>query len=86
MRHREGLGLLRLSSLRDINVTVIYICPLEPNEEVIQYFNKVLEISGIQDSLNRIHFIFPENSNKFPYSTSLGKLLYFSPIALKDIK
>lgn len=49
-RHREALGLLRLFNLRDPNVEIIYVSPIEPQEEVIQYFNKVLDISGIVDA------------------------------------
>ena len=30
--------------------------------------------------------MFPENSNRFPYSCSLTKLLYFSPKALHEIQ
>jgi hypothetical protein len=81
-RHREAVGLLRLFQLRDPNLEIIFISPLEPNEEVIQYFNKVLEVSGIPDAMNRLHIVYPENTNRFPYSCSLGKLLYFSPKAL----
>lgn len=78
--------MLRLFGLRDPNLEIIFISPLEPNDEVIQYFNKVLEVTGVEGAAQRLHIIYPENSNKFPYSCSLGKLLYYSPKALQKIK
>ena len=33
-RHREGLSLSRLFAIRDPNVEIIYVSPLEINEEV----------------------------------------------------
>jgi hypothetical protein len=34
-RHREALSLPRLFALKDPNISIIYVVPLEPNDEVI---------------------------------------------------
>ena len=85
-RHREALGLTRLFALRDPSLEMIYVLPLEANSEVINYYWKVLEVAGVVNAQSRVHFVFPENSNKFVYSFSVSQLLYYSPIALKQIK
>ena len=46
-RHREGLSLLRLFACKDPNVELVYVSPLPLNTEVLQYYWKILEISGV---------------------------------------
>lgn len=53
-------------------------------EEILAYFYKLLEIAGI-NAEGRLHFIHPENCNRFPQHYSLALLLYLSPKSIHTI-
>ena len=82
-KSREGLQLTRLFSLKDQNVQIIYVCTPLP-EEILAYFYKLLEIAGI-NAEGRLHFVHPENCNRFPLHYSLALLLYLSPKSIHTI-
>lgn len=62
------------------------VYPFEVPPEIISYYFKILELGDLKDCKERIHFVWPENSNIFPKTFPLTKLLYYSPKAIKHIK
>ncbi|XP_033124079.1 IQ domain-containing protein H-like isoform X2 [Anneissia japonica] len=93
---RQNLQMARLCDLKDENVDVIYISPVTINDEILQYYNKLLGLKNAVDSgnvenqmnvSNRFKVIIPEAINSFPsHSMCLASYLKYSPRALKRIE
>lgn len=47
---------------------------------------KILEISGLSAENSRVHFVVPENIDRFPNHFSLAQVLLYSPRVMKRIK
>ena len=82
---RQNGQLPRLCDVRLPNVDVCYVSPFALNEDVSQYFSKVLEIGGVANPEKRYKVVIPENLHKFPRTLSLTSQLLYSPRALKRI-
>uniref|UniRef100_A0A8C5RT22 IQ motif containing H n=1 Tax=Laticauda laticaudata TaxID=8630 RepID=A0A8C5RT22_LATLA len=92
----QGSQFGRLCEIKDANVDVIYICPLEVSEELLRYYNKLLGLqpavrSGnpedIDDLQDRFKILTPEAINSFPNRPmSLATFLKYSPRTLKRVK
>ena len=54
--------------------------------DVLGYYLKILEIGDINGSQGRLHFVVPDNINKFPHHFSLAQVLMYSPSSIKRIK
>ena len=83
---KESLQLNRLIRLKDKNLTIIYILPLNLSEDILSYYYSTLETVGIENIKNRVHFLVPEACDSFPGYFSLSKLLYLSPKTMNLIK
>ena len=83
---KESLQLNRLIRLKDKNLTIIYILPLNLSEDILSYYYSTLETVGIENIKNRVHFLVPEACDSFPDYFSLSKLLYLSPKTMNLIK
>jgi len=55
-------------------------------QDVLGYYMKILEISGFSAENSRVHFVVPENIDKFPNHYSLAQALLYSPKVIKRIK
>ncbi|XP_039225597.1 IQ domain-containing protein H isoform X5 [Crotalus tigris] len=84
----QGSQFGRLCEIRDPNVDVIYICPLELSEELLRYYNKFLGLqpavrSGnpedIADLQDRFKILTPEAINSFPMIEVLSQLIVDNP-------
>ncbi|KAM3827918.1 IQ domain-containing protein H [Vipera latastei] len=92
----QGSQFGRLCEIRDPNVDVIYICPLELSEELLCYYNKFLGLqpavrSGnpedIADLRDRFKILTPEAINSFPNRPmSLATFMKYSPRTIKRVK
>jgi hypothetical protein len=82
---RQNAQLPRLCDVRHPNVDVLYVAPFALNEDVTQYFSKVLEIGGVGEPAKRFKIVVPENLSRFPHTLSLTSMLLYSPRALKRI-
>uniref|UniRef100_A0A8C6XQV3 IQ motif containing H n=1 Tax=Naja naja TaxID=35670 RepID=A0A8C6XQV3_NAJNA len=92
----QGSQFGRLCEIKDANVDIIYICPLEVSEELLRYYNKLLGLqpavrSGnpedIGDLQDRFKILTPEAINSFPNRPmSLATFLKYSPRTLKRVK
>ena len=54
--------------------------------DVLGYYTKILEIGDIESGNKRVHFMTPENIEKFPNHFSLTQILLYSPKTLQRIK
>jgi hypothetical protein len=77
---------MRIFSVKDPNVDVIYISPYTLTSEVYKYYMKILELVEIEEPKSRFHLIVPENYNKFHEHLSLAQAMLYSPKALQQIQ
>ncbi|KAK3732917.1 hypothetical protein QZH41_012675, partial [Actinostola sp. cb2023] len=95
----QNLQMGRLCDIADPKVEVIYICPVEINEEVYQYYTKLLAMkarplsstyksSDDEDDIeNRYKIIVPDAVHSFPtHNMCLSSILMYSPRTIKRIK
>jgi IQ domain-containing protein H len=76
---------MRIFSVKDPKVDVIYICPFTMTAEVYKYYMKILELVEVEDPSKRFHLVVPENYNKFHDHMSLSQAMTYSPKAIKQI-
>ena len=63
---------MRIFSVKDPNVDVIYIAPITMATEVQKYYMKILELVEIEEPSKRFHLVVPENYVKFHDHLSLS--------------
>lgn len=83
---KQNLQIGRIYRVLDPNVDMIYISSKELPNEVLRYYYKVLEMSGVASPQNRIRFMSPDNSHHFPEHFSTSGLIYYSPNSMRTIK
>ncbi len=83
---RQNSQITRLFRLKDPLVEIVYISPFDLSSDIISYYNKILDLNGVSDYRDRLHFVWPENFIQFPSHTSLSRLLIYAPKAMKRIK
>ena len=62
----QNSQLARLCALGDPLVDVVYVAPFELPEDVMNYYLKLLAVSGIEEPEHRFRVIVPENVDRFP--------------------
>ncbi|KAM5171067.1 IQ domain-containing protein H [Mantella aurantiaca] len=92
----QNLQMGRLCDITDPNVDVIYVCPVKMDEEMGEYYRKLLGLgtavmSGNPQDATELHerftIITPEAVDRFPnHYMCLSTLLKYSPKALQRIR
>jgi len=83
---RENLQITRLFALKNPLVDIIYVCPFDLNQDIINYYTKVLEIGNIEHPETRFTIILPDKAHKLPCYMSTSTLLLYSPKTVKKIR
>lgn len=82
----QNSQITRLVDLADPNVDVLYISPFEVNQDIVQYYTKLLEVGGIPNCSSRFKFLVPDYHSRLPEHFSLSKVALYSPKLLHKIK
>ncbi|CAF3409746.1 unnamed protein product [Rotaria sp. Silwood1] len=97
---KENYQIGRLCELVDPNIDVIYVSPMPVNDEILQYYNRLVSLRALveqgseqltfstsNNANERFVIIVPESLHKFPgHNMCLATILKYSPKALKQIK
>lgn len=86
LKQKENSQIMRIFSVKDPNVDVIYICPYKLTNEVQKYYLKILELVEIEEPTGRFHLVVPENYPQFRSHMSLAQAMLYSPKALNQIQ
>lgn len=72
----------------DPNVEVLYISPIPVDDEVQEYYQKLLAMGvGGERAMERVHFITPERTKTFArHKMALSSILMYSPRTLERIR
>lgn len=81
----RDLQISRVHWLVDPKVHMICVLPSQPEEDVLEYHRKILEMTGVDNARERMTVVIPENVNLFHDRLPLASLLLYSPGCLKRI-
>ena len=76
----------RLFGLKDPNVSIIYLAPIEINEEIVNFYTKMLEFGDIEEAASRFVIITPDSNKQLPGHISTTKAVLYSTRVLKRLK
>ncbi len=83
--HGRDLQISRMHWLVDPNVHVVCVLPSQPDDAVLEYHRKILEMSGVYNTRGRMTAVVPENVDLFHNRLPLASVLLYSPGCLKRI-
>lgn len=86
LKQKENSQIMRIFSVKDPNVDVIYVSPYTLTSEVFKYYMKILELVEVEEPNKRFHLIVPENYVRFHEHLSLSQVMLYSPKALRQIQ
>jgi len=72
LKQKENSQIMRIFSVKDPLVDIIYISPFTMTSEVYKYYMKILDLVEIEEPAKRFHLIVPENYPKFHEHMSLA--------------
>jgi hypothetical protein len=56
---KKNLQITRMFRLKDPRLVIIMVCPNDLPIEVVNYYYKVMELAGIENYRDRLHFVVP---------------------------
>lgn len=83
--HDHNIQISRMHWLVDPNVHVVLVLPSQPDDVVLEYHRKVLEMAGTCDARGRTAVVIPENVDLFHGRLPLASMLLYSPGCIKRI-
>ena len=85
-RSNQNSQIARIFRLIDPLVEVIYVSPFVIPLQTLSYYINIMEIIGIPNVTERIHFVTPEHCEIFKNNKmNLADMLYYSPRAMNQI-
>jgi len=82
----EAAQLTRLCDLAEPRVEVVLVLSSPPDDDVLNYWNKILEVGGVQKPTSRYRIVCPENHERLPGHMSTAAKLLASPKALSRVR
>eukprot|EP00520_Triparma_pacifica_P000276 CAMPEP_0118660132 /NCGR_PEP_ID=MMETSP0785-20121206/15500_1 /TAXON_ID=91992 /ORGANISM="Bolidomonas pacifica, Strain CCMP 1866" /LENGTH=999 /DNA_ID=CAMNT_0006553319 /DNA_START=29 /DNA_END=3024 /DNA_ORIENTATION=+ len=82
----QNLQLQRLVDINNEDVEVVYVSPFPLDDEIVDYYKKILQIGGIDSPSSKFTVVVPENKDIFPSHFPLSSILMYSPHAVHRIK
>lgn len=83
--HERDLQVSRMHWLVDPKVHVVCVLPSQPDDVVLEYHRKILEMSGVSNARGRMTVVVPENVDLFHNRLAVSSTLLYSPGCLKRI-
>lgn len=83
--HGRHLQISRMHWLVDPKVHVVCVLTSPPDEVVLEYHCKILEMSGVYNARGRMTVVVPENVDLFHNRLAVASMLLYSPGCLKRI-
>jgi hypothetical protein len=65
---------------------VVYVSPFPLDDEIVDYYKKILQIGGIETPSSKFTVVVPENKDIFPSHFPLSSILMYSPHAVNRIR
>ncbi|CAM9609803.1 unnamed protein product, partial [Pylaiella littoralis] len=84
-KYGPNLQISHMHWLVDPKVHVVCVLPSQPDEVVLEYNRKVLEMSGVYNTRGRMTVVVPENVDLFHNRLAVASILLYSPGCLKRI-
>ena len=82
----ENAQMARLCDVADPLCDVVYVAPFPVDEAVEQFWEKLLEVGGVEAPRSRLRIIYPENYSRLPERMPLTAKLLASPRALRRLR
>lgn len=83
--HGRDLQISRMHWLVDPKLQVVCVLPSQPDDVVLEYHRKILEMSGVHNARRRMTVVVPENVDLFHNRLAVASMLLYSPGCLKRI-
>ena len=85
-RVREGGFMSRLCCVADPDVECVLVTPGGVDDDVLQYYLRLLDAGGVADAAARVCVASPELAPRLPAGLSLAQQLLSSPRALRRVR
>ena len=56
---RQNSQICRIFRLKDPDIEIVYVAPFDLSPELISYYHKILDLAGIPNYKERLHFVWP---------------------------
>ncbi|CAG9313345.1 unnamed protein product [Blepharisma stoltei] len=83
---KQNSQIMRVCSIQDPLVSVIYISPVPLDNELMEYYYSLLELSHIKNARSRVTFITPNHGISLSNQFSTSKLLFLATKTINKIK
>ncbi|OMJ95267.1 hypothetical protein SteCoe_1483 [Stentor coeruleus] len=83
---KQNIQLMRVFSLCDPKLSIIYISPIVLHSDILEYYYSVLKLCEIPNAKDRLVFITPNHGINLDSLYSTSKLLFLSSGTINEIK
>ena len=83
---RQNIQIGRIFRVLERGIDVVYISSTFIPQDIIRYYNKVLQLIGIPAPHRRVHFLVPSKCEEFPPHISIASKILYSRDTIKKIR